>query len=69
MKRGEDTDKAAFHERKMQDCKEAFKACYKAFRDDPRKKPLLHEIWSEYERHKARHKACMEKVYELPSRS
>jgi hypothetical protein len=56
----------------MEQCKEAYRACFKAFRDDPKKKPLLDTIWQEYERHKERANNCASMIrgaYELPARS
>jgi hypothetical protein len=64
--------KADFHQQKMKECKAAFTACFKAFREDPSKRPILDAVWQEYERHKERFNNCTSMArgeHELPSRS
>jgi hypothetical protein len=73
MKRTDDWNvKANFHQQKMQDCKDAFTACFKAFHTDPSKRPILDAVWQEYERHKERFNNCASMAgdsHGLPSRS
>lgn len=73
MKRVDDWGvKADFHKQKMEDCKAAFNACFKAFHGDPSKRPILDAVWQEYERHKERFTNCTRMAggtHELPTRS
>jgi hypothetical protein len=73
MKRVDDWSvKADFHQKKMQDCKAAFNACFKAFHTDPSKRHIHDAVWAEYERHKERFNNCncmARGAHELPARS
>jgi hypothetical protein len=73
MKRTDDWNvKANFHLQKMQDCRDAFKACIKAFQTNPATRHIIEAVWREYKHHQERYINCINEAlgeHELPTRS